>query len=58
MQGDFDFMNGLNLAVANWLRDNHYIFSGPMYNVYHRPPNRNVSCENWLIEVCFPVEKK
>lgn len=58
MQGTFDFMNGLNLAVANWLRDNHYIFAGSMYNVYHKPPNESVASENWLIEVCFPVEKE
>lgn len=58
MQGNFDFMNGLNLAVANWLKDNHYVFAGSMYNVYHRPPNESVTSENWLIEVCFPVEKE
>ncbi len=58
MQGNFDFMNGLNLAVANWLKDNHYVFTGSMYNVYHRPPNDCVGSENWLTEVCFPVEKE
>ncbi len=58
MQGNFDFMNGLNLAVVNWLKDNHYVFAGPMYNVYHRPPSESVTSENWLIEVCFPVEKE
>lgn len=58
MEGKPDYMPELNIAVAKWIKDNNYIFCGPMYNVYLVPPANDTSSFNWFVEVCFPVKKK
>ncbi|WP_101696336.1 MerR family transcriptional regulator [Clostridium minihomine] len=56
-QGSYDQVTEVNRAVANWVRDNGYVFSGPMFCIYHVSPAQTNNPEELVTEVCYPVEK-
>lgn len=58
VKGDYSQMSDVCEAIANWVSDNGYAFSGPMFNIYHVGPACDKNPANWVTEVCFPVIKK
>lgn len=57
-QGSYEQVNDVYEAVANWVKDNHYDFNGPMFSIYHVSPAQTQNPDELVTEVCFPVKKK
>ena len=57
-RGSYEQMDGAMASVAEWVRDNGYAFSGPASLIYHVSPHETDDPEEYVTEICFPVEKK
>lgn len=57
-KGAYSLISEANAAVAEWVRDNGYEFSGTMFNIYHVSPKETLNPEEFVTEVCYPVVKK
>lgn len=57
-QGSYEMLYEVNEAVANWVRDNDYEFSGASFCIYHVSPAQTQNPEELVTEVCYPVKKK
>lgn len=57
-KGSYDKINEVNEAVANWVKDNGYEFSGPAFNIYYVSPHETKNPDEFVTEVCYPVKKK
>lgn len=57
-QGSYEQVGDVYQAVANWVKDNHYDFDGPMFSIYHVSPAQTQNPDELVTEVCFPVKKK
>lgn len=56
-KGGYDQITRVNEAVANWIRDNGYAFSGNSFNIYHVSPHETSNPEELVTEVCYPVKR-
>lgn len=56
-QGPYDKISEANAAVAAWIRDNGYAYAGPAFNIYHVSPHDTQNPEEFVTEVCYPIEK-
>ncbi len=56
-KGGYEQMPAVNEAVAAWIRDNGYKLNGSAFNIYHVSPNETSNPEEYVTEVCYPVEK-
>lgn len=56
-RGSYDQMPKVTQAIAQWIEDNGYAISGPMFNIYHVSPAQDKNPENWVTEACFQVSK-
>ena len=57
-KGAYDQMDEVMSAVAQWVSDNGYVFSGPAFNIYHVSPYETSDPDEYVTEVCYPVRKK
>jgi len=57
-KGKYDWLREANEAIANWISDNNYEFSKPIFNIYHVSPETESNPENMITEVCFPIKRK
>lgn len=57
-KGSYDQITEVNQAVANWVNDNGYDFSGAMFCIYHVSPGQTQNPEEWVTEVCYPIKRK
>ncbi len=57
-KGSYAQLTSVNLAVANWVKDNNYDFNGAMFTIYHVSPAQTSNPNELVTEVCFPVKKK
>lgn len=57
-QGSYEQIGAVNEAVANWVSDNGYEFSGAMFNIYHVSPHETQNPDEYVTEVCYPVQKQ
>ena len=57
-KGGYEQVTAVNEAIANWINDNGYEFSGPMFCIYHVSPAQTRNPDEFVTEVCFPVRKK
>lgn len=57
-KGSYDQLTDVNMAVANWVRDNQFQFAGATFCIYHVSPAQTNNPEEFVTEVCFPVVKK
>lgn len=56
-KGGYEQMTDVYAAVIGWINANGYKTSGPMFNIYHVSPAQTQDPEEYVTEVCFPVEK-
>ena len=56
-QGPYDKIGEANTAVAAWIRDNGYTYAGPSFNIYHVSPHETDNPEEFITEVCYPIQK-
>ena len=57
-KGSYEQLTEVNLAVANWVRDNGYEFNGAMFCIYHVSPAQTSDPDELVTEVCYPVKRK
>ena len=56
IKGSYDQMNDATATVVSWIKDNGYTANGPMFNIYHVSPAQTQNPEEFVTEICFPVE--
>ena len=54
--GSYAQMGEATAAVASWINENGYRVNGPMFNVYHVSPNETKNPDEYVTELCFPIE--
>jgi DNA-binding transcriptional MerR regulator len=57
-KGGYEKTSEVNEAVANWVQDNGYIFTGLAFNIYHVSPHETQNPDEYVTEVCYPVKRK
>ena len=56
VKGSYLQMGEAYATVASWINDNGYRTNGPMFNIYHVGPGQTQDPDEFVTEVCFPVE--
>ena len=56
IKGNYDQMADATAAVVSWIDGNGYRVSGPMFNIYHVSPNETRNPDEYVTELCFPIE--
>lgn len=57
-QGAYEQITAINEAIVNWVTQNGYEFNGPSFWIYHVSPGETKNPEEYVTEVCYPVQKK
>lgn len=57
-KGGYEQTGAVNGAVAKWVEDNGYAFTGLAFNIYHVSPHETQNSDEYVTEVCYPVKKK
>ncbi|GGF79361.1 MerR family transcriptional regulator [Paenibacillus albidus] len=58
VNGNYDQMQSVKEAAAQWVEDNRYELSGPMFIIYHVSPAKDPNPENWVTEACYPITRR
>ena len=56
-RGGYQLIGAVSAAVAAWMRDNGYSLCGPAFYIYHVSPHETDNPDEFVTEVCYPVEK-
>lgn len=56
IKGSYDQMNDATATVVSWIGANGYKPNGPMFNIYHVSPAQTQNPDEYVTELCFPVE--
>ena len=56
LKGSYDQMGEVYATVASWIKENGYKMNGHMFNIYHVSPAQTQNPDEYVTEVCFPVE--
>ena len=56
-RGGYQFIGEVSAAVAAWIRDNGYSLCGPAFYIYHVSPHETQNPDEFVTEICLPVEK-
>ncbi|MDO4168903.1 MAG: MerR family transcriptional regulator [Lachnospiraceae bacterium] len=57
-KGPYEQFRDVYSSLAAWVDVNGYQFSGPMFDIYHVSPHETKNPEEFITEVCCPVQKK
>ena len=56
IKGSYDQMSDAYAAAVSWIDANGYRMNGHMFNIYHVSPAQTQNPDEYVTEVCFPVE--
>ena len=56
IKGSYEQIKDATAAAVSWIKDNGYRMNGPMFNIYHVGPVQTQDPNEYVTEVCFPVE--
>ena len=56
VKGSYEQMTDAYAAVISWINSNGYKMNGAMFNIYHVSPAQTQNPDEYVTEVCFPVE--
>ncbi|MBR5712916.1 MAG: MerR family transcriptional regulator [Lachnospiraceae bacterium] len=56
INGSYDQMGDATATVVSWIEQNGYKPNGPMFNIYHVSPAQTQNPDEYVTEICFPVE--
>ncbi len=56
IKGSYSQMGDATATVVSWIGANGYHVCGPMFNIYHVGPVQSQNPDDFVTEVCFPVE--
>lgn len=57
-KGPYEQFREVYASLAAWVGANGYEYCGPMFDIYHVSPNETNNPEEFVTEVCCPVQKK
>ena len=57
-KGSYDQFSDVYASLAAWASENGYEFAGPMIDVYHVGPNTTHNPDEFVTEICCPIQKK
>lgn len=57
IKGGYEQMNDAIATIVSWINANGYKVSGPMFNIYYVGPAQTKNPDEYVSEVCFPIEK-
>lgn len=57
-KGSYSQFSNVYVSLAKWVSDNGYEFIGAMIDIYHVSPNETRSPDEFVTEICCPVQKK
>ena len=55
-QGSYTQITEVYAAVIAWMEANGYEPAGPMFNIYHVSPHETQNPDEYVTELCFPIE--
>ncbi|MCR5702946.1 MAG: MerR family transcriptional regulator [Lachnospiraceae bacterium] len=56
VKGSYDQIGEAYATVVSWIKANGYKMNGHMFNIYHVSPAQTQNPDEYVTEVCFPVE--
>lgn len=56
IKGSYNQMNDCYAAIIGWINENGFKCAGPMFNIYHVSPHETQNPDEFVTEVCYPVE--
>ena len=56
IKGSYAQIGEATAAVVSWIHENGYQPDGPMFNIYHVSPNETRNPDEYVTELCFPIE--
>ena len=56
VRGSYDQMGDATAAAAAWISENGYKMNGPMFNIYYVSPHETQNPDEYVTEICFPIE--
>lgn len=57
-KGGYEQMGEGNTAILEWIAATGCRPNGPMFNIYHVNPHETSNPEEFITEVCYPIEKR
>lgn len=57
-KGGYEQMGEVNTALLEWIAATGCRPNGPMFNIYHVNPHETSNPEEFITEVCYPIEKR
>ena len=57
-KGGYEQMGEVNTAILEWIVTTGCRPNGPMFNIYHVNPHETSNPEEFITEVCYPIEKR
>lgn len=57
-KGSYDQFSDVYASLAAWVFENGYEFAGPMIDVYHVSPNDTQNPDEFVTEICCPIQKR
>jgi len=55
-KGGYEQINECYATVISWINENGYKISGPVFNIYHVSPHETQNPDEFITEVCFPID--
>ena len=56
IKGDYSQVANATATVATWANENKYKVNGHMFNIYHVGPGQTQNPDEFVTEICLPVE--
>lgn len=57
-KGSYNQFSGVYASLAAWVSENGYEFTGPMMDIYHVSPNETRNPDEFVTEICCPVQRR
>lgn len=57
-KGSYSQFPDVYASLAKWVSDNGYEFAGAMMDIYHVSPNETQNPDEFVTEICCPIQKK
>lgn len=57
-KGGYEQMGEVNTALLEWIAATGCRPNGPMFNIYHVSPHETANSDEFITEVCYPIEKR
>ena len=57
-RGSYEQIGEATAAVVSWVEASGWAFDGPAFFIYHVSPHETNNPEEFVTELCYPVQKK